>query len=306
MQGWRGHPTCGNVHKMHPAVGSGRHQAMPRAAAAAGGVAGQQGAGEQRRLKLQMLQAAALPNVLRAGAGPGTSVQRLKALKSCRVIEVGSERPARGWKRGLTECTRREAHWQHSITIMMTEPSFDTAQNSPFGPKQQSAPMACSRQQSEAVERPTTSTAVQARLLDGKIALQDAPATALCLSEHQGIQRAAQGGAGARGAATRLVPRQRAQRLNVAIAALPRPQTQPAVAAGSAQQGAIRLTSHTKGVSGPPALGDCRSAESAALGLSTGCPAIPSLQVRHPAESWAGLAPTQAVVPRTSLPMLLP
>ena len=63
------HPTRSNVDEMHAAVGSSCHQALSRAPTARGSARGQQGAGEQRRLQLQVLQAAPLPNILQGLVG---------------------------------------------------------------------------------------------------------------------------------------------------------------------------------------------------------------------------------------------
>lgn len=54
-----------------------------------------------------------------------------------------------------------------------------------------------------------------------------------------------------------LVPGERAQRRKRAVAALPRPQPQPPVAAGGAYQGAVGLCFDAKQIAWPPAFWDC-------------------------------------------------
>lgn len=96
----QGHPrTRGDVDKVHPAVGPGRHHAMAAAAA------GQQAAGQQRRVELQVLQAGALPHVLRAG-GP-------------RWAEAG-ERTVEAAHVACAACATRARHSQLLKNVMST------------------------------------------------------------------------------------------------------------------------------------------------------------------------------------------
>ena len=68
-------PTCGDIDKVHSAVGSRRHQTLAAAAVATAAAAAaiQHGARQQRRLQLQVLQAGALPHVLQPSPKTGCS-----------------------------------------------------------------------------------------------------------------------------------------------------------------------------------------------------------------------------------------